>query len=168
MARAQLDFKYHPHCAKLKLTHLMFADDLLLFSKADVPSLTHIKNALTKFAETAGLTANLQKSQLILGGCQPPLHAACLHTLQFEDSQFPLRYLGVPITSGRLSKVECSSLVDKILACIRVWATRNLSFARRATLINGVIFGMFGYWASIFLMPKSVISKITTACRTYL
>ena len=165
---AHKDFKYHPSCTRLQLSHLMFADDLLLFSKADVASLTHIKNALSKFAATAGLEANLQKSQLILGGCPPELQEACRQTIQFEDSHFPIRYLGVPITSGRLTKIECSNLVDKIMARIRVWATRNLSFAGRAALINGVIFGLFNYWASILLLPQAVLSKITVACRNYL
>ena len=35
-------------------------------------------------------------------------------------------------------------------------------------LINNVIFGMFNYWASIFLLPQSVLEKITSICRNYL
>jgi len=29
-------FEHHPHCKKLNLTHLMFAEDLILFGKAMV------------------------------------------------------------------------------------------------------------------------------------
>lgn len=29
------DFNFHPRCEKLNLTHMMFADDLLMFSRAD-------------------------------------------------------------------------------------------------------------------------------------
>jgi len=47
-------------------------------------------------------------------------------------------------------------------------ASRNLSFASIAVLINGVIFGMFSYWASIFLLPKEVVDQITNICRNYL
>jgi len=39
-------FHYHPHCKQLGLTHLMFADDLVIFSKADPTSLHLIMEAL--------------------------------------------------------------------------------------------------------------------------
>jgi len=35
-------------------------------------------------------------------------------------------------------------------------------------LINDVIFGMFNYWASIFLLPHTVLEKITTIYKNYL
>jgi len=38
----------------------------------------------------------------------------------------------------------------------------------RAMLINSVIFGMFNYWASIFLLPKTELEKIASICRNYL
>ncbi|KAJ8426159.1 hypothetical protein Cgig2_032641 [Carnegiea gigantea] len=53
---------------------------------------------------------------------------------------FPMKYLGVPITASRLTKIECRGLVDKILAKVHLWATRSLSFAGRARLISSVVF----------------------------
>ncbi|XP_056686064.1 uncharacterized protein [Spinacia oleracea] len=34
--QTQPDFNFHPKCEKLAITHLMFADDLLMFSRADI------------------------------------------------------------------------------------------------------------------------------------
>ena len=70
-------------------------------------------------------------------------------------------YLGVPITASRLTKIECARLVEKIVARVQLWATRNISFVGRVRLINGVIFGMSTYWFSIFLLPNEVTEKIT-------
>ena len=58
--------------------------------------------------------------------------------------------------------------LEKILAKVHLWATRNISFARRAQLINIIIFGMFNYWASIFMLPSEVLDSITKICRSYL
>jgi len=73
-----LDFKYHPHCKQLHLTYLIFANDLILFYKADAPTIHIIISALTVFSQCAGLEENLQKSQLVLGGRSPTLHTQCL------------------------------------------------------------------------------------------
>jgi len=43
------EFKYHPNCSKLKLTHLIFADDLILFSKANPKTLTSMMQVLRDF-----------------------------------------------------------------------------------------------------------------------
>jgi hypothetical protein len=55
-------FKYHPNCLKMKLTHLCFADDLLIFSKASQNSIGVIKAALAEFKELSGLKDNPSKS----------------------------------------------------------------------------------------------------------
>ncbi|KAL0329051.1 UNVERIFIED_CONTAM: hypothetical protein Sradi_4891800 [Sesamum radiatum] len=36
---SNFDFNFHPKCEKLKITHLLFADDLMLFSRGDLPSI---------------------------------------------------------------------------------------------------------------------------------
>ena len=40
------DFRFHPHCRQLGITHLMFADDLIVFYKAHPTSIQHVMRAL--------------------------------------------------------------------------------------------------------------------------
>lgn len=52
-------FKFHPKCKALQLIHLVFADDMMLFSKADLHSLLLLKKAFEEFSAVSGLTINL-------------------------------------------------------------------------------------------------------------
>jgi len=137
-------FRFHPSC-NLGLTHLIFADDLIIFSKADPPSLRLIMTALNSFHQCTSLEANLQKSHMVLGGAPCELQNLCLQETGFPQCQLPLKYLRVPITANRLTKIECSSLVEKIIAKVHTLGTRNISYAGRAVLVNSVIFGMYSY-----------------------
>jgi len=67
------DFKYHPSCNSLGLTHPIFSDDLIMFCKANPTSLQRIMDVLHQFHQCAGLKANLDKSQMVLGGCKVDL-----------------------------------------------------------------------------------------------
>lgn len=58
------DFKLHPMCKPLKLTHLIFADDLMVFCKGDDRSVNRIVEALTHFSDVTGLIANMEKSNI--------------------------------------------------------------------------------------------------------
>nr|XP_010312970.1 uncharacterized protein LOC104644590 [Solanum lycopersicum] len=62
------NFKYHPKCAKLDITHLCFADDLLLFSRGDLKSIKAIQTCFSEFSQALGLQANLNKSSIYCGG----------------------------------------------------------------------------------------------------
>ena len=67
------EFKYHLNCSKLKLTHLIFADDLILFSKVDPKTLTSMMQVPRDFCNLARLRANMEKSQVVFGGCTTQL-----------------------------------------------------------------------------------------------
>ena len=102
---------------------------------------------------------------MVFGGASHELQETCLQTVGLNVGSFPLQYLGIPIVSSRLTKIECSVLIDKITARVRQWATQTLSYAGRLTLINSVLFGMVNYWAVIFLLPTEVIDKLTQISR---
>lgn len=42
-------FKFHPKCKKVELSHLCFADDLLIFTHGDMDSIMGIQRMLAMF-----------------------------------------------------------------------------------------------------------------------
>ncbi|KAL0371934.1 UNVERIFIED_CONTAM: hypothetical protein Scaly_0875000 [Sesamum calycinum] len=58
------DFNFHPKCEKLKITHLLFADDLMLFSRGDLPSIHILMECLQEFRDVSGLAVNTAKSNI--------------------------------------------------------------------------------------------------------
>ncbi|KAL2897532.1 hypothetical protein RDABS01_039315 [Bienertia sinuspersici] len=91
-----------------------------------------------------------------------------LQETKYAEDSLPFTYLGVKISSKKLSKDDCHFLVDKIGAKLRTWGTRSLSYAGRAQLVNSVLLNLHTYWASIFILPKKVIDGVINACRNYL
>lgn len=65
---AQPKFKYHPKCAKLKLMQLGFADDLLLFCRGNMNSVTKLFDCYSRFSQVSGLQSNSSKSTVYFGG----------------------------------------------------------------------------------------------------
>ncbi|KAL0293246.1 UNVERIFIED_CONTAM: hypothetical protein Scaly_3144900 [Sesamum calycinum] len=96
-------FSFHWRCKEIGLFQLCFADDLLLFCKADVASVRIFRHGLDEFAKLSGLHANPEKSQLILSRSAQPMREHLLAALQFQEGHLPLRYLGLPLLASRLS-----------------------------------------------------------------
>ncbi|KAJ8434067.1 hypothetical protein Cgig2_026557 [Carnegiea gigantea] len=71
------------------------------------------------------LNANLDKSQIITGGVEEQAKNIVLECIGFQEEVLPLKYLGVPITLGRLLKVEHRNLVDKLTVRIKVASQPN-------------------------------------------
>lgn len=61
-------FHYHLRCKRIKLHHVCFADDLLLFTKGDTSSVQQVMLVLDQFAAASGLKANQLKSCIYFGG----------------------------------------------------------------------------------------------------
>lgn len=68
--------------------------------------------------------------------------------------EFPLRYLGVPLTSKKPNYAQCKPILDSIAARFHHWANFCLSYGGRVTLIKSVVSGMQAFWGKIFILPK--------------
>ncbi|XP_062119324.1 uncharacterized protein LOC133833082 [Humulus lupulus] len=64
------DFKYHPRCEYLKLNHLCFADEFLLFSKGIFKAIYVLLRGFQLFTDSSGLQANKTKSAIFGVGLQ--------------------------------------------------------------------------------------------------
>ncbi|XP_074304929.1 uncharacterized protein LOC141639780 [Silene latifolia] len=160
-------FRYHPMCGALRLNHLLFADDLLMFSKGDVKSIMLLLRAFATFSATSGLKVNAAKSEVVFSGVPTDVRSDILQISGFKEGALPFRYLGIPIQLGRLTKQDCNILVERIVARIRGMGARKLSYVGRLTLVNSVLNTLHNYWGSIFLIPITVVQKIVNVCRNY-
>jgi len=97
---------------EVRLTHLMFADDLVIFCRAKPTSLKILIEVLKEFTSYSRLKANLAKSQLVFGGDCTQVQQDYLEITGFSEGHIPFRYLGMPITASKLSKLECRTIVE--------------------------------------------------------
>ena len=161
-------FKYHWRCDKLAISHLCFADDLLLFFNGDAHSALVMKKSLDDFYTFTGLCANPSKSCIFLTSVSEEASNQICQVLQFNIGTLPLKYLGVPLITTKLKKRDCTDLVQKITARILSWTSKFLSYAGRIQLVQSVIAGIQNYWAGMFMLPKSVIKQVEMLMRRFL
>ncbi|KAL0300099.1 UNVERIFIED_CONTAM: hypothetical protein Sangu_3139400 [Sesamum angustifolium] len=162
------EFQYHWKCKELGLTNLCFADDVLLFCKAHLPSIKVLTNTLTEFATLSGLKVNPAKSQIILSSSVQQERQQILEYLGFHEGSLPIRYLGIPLTSSRLTIADCRPLIDKVDARLAGWNNQNLSYAGRLQLIKSVLSTLNTYWASAFILPKGILKSLEKKMRRFL
>lgn len=60
-AAAQGNFQYHSKCSKMKLTHLSFADDLLIFIDGSLESVQNVLQVLHQFEQRSGWRSATRK-----------------------------------------------------------------------------------------------------------
>ncbi|XP_039683059.1 uncharacterized protein [Medicago truncatula] len=84
-------FRFHPRCKRLNLIHVCFADDLLLFSRGDVDSVSQLFEAFSLFSAAFGLKANQVKSSIYLGGVSMSFQDAIVTKFNLIKDELPFR-----------------------------------------------------------------------------
>ena len=80
---------YHPKCSKINLTHLVFADDLMVFVSGDVPSVVKVLATLQDFAAVSGLHLNPEKTNIYFGGVASHVKEEIIAVTHFIEGKFP-------------------------------------------------------------------------------
>lgn len=107
-------FNYHLSCSSSRLTHLCFADDLLIFLDGSLDSVQEVLQVLREFEKRSGLAVSVHKTSFFASG----LPVSETDLIQFSTGMpmrsLPVRYLGVPLCTKKLTLLNCEGLLQQI------------------------------------------------------
>ncbi|XP_047264686.1 uncharacterized protein LOC107864894 [Capsicum annuum] len=112
----------------------------MVFCKGEKGSVIKIKEALAHFSTVTGLVANMEKSNIILACMEENVKTQLMSLTGFSQGTLPIKYLGLPLSSKKWSKLDCQLLIEKIVQKIRTTYARRLSFAGRLQVVLAVLF----------------------------
>lgn len=161
-------FNYHLNCSSSKMTHLCFADDLLIFVDGTVDSVQAVLQVLHEFERCSGLAVSVHKTSFFASGMSPAETDLFQFTTGMPMGMLPVCYLGVPLCTKKLTLLNCEGLLQKIKSKFSSWSSRSLSFAGRLLLIKTVIAGITTFWCSTFILPQACVKRINSLCGIFL
>ncbi|KAL9248999.1 hypothetical protein AKJ16_DCAP01202 [Drosera capensis] len=136
------DFRFYPKCPKVKLVSLKFADDLMILTKVNLAALIMIKSVLDEFAILSKLVTNASKSELFVSGVLRAINKKLSGFMAMDVGSFPIKYLGVHLSSSRLQIHQFQPLIEKLTARVNSWTSGFLSYAGRLQLVKAVLMSL--------------------------
>uniref|UniRef100_A0A2N9J5R7 Reverse transcriptase domain-containing protein n=1 Tax=Fagus sylvatica TaxID=28930 RepID=A0A2N9J5R7_FAGSY len=151
----------------MHLSHLLFADDTLIFSDANPDHIFHIRLLFTWFEAISGLKINLCKSEMVPVGHVPDLERLA-DILGCKTAQLPMNYLGLPLGAKFKSKAIWDPILEKMERKLAGWKRMYLSKGGRITLIKSTLSSLPTYFLSLFPIPVAVALRIDKIQRDFL
>jgi len=161
-------FQFHPRCKNLSLTHLCFADDLMVFVEGTRESIEGALSVFDGFEKWSGLCISLEKSTIYMAGIKEEEKSSILVNFPFAVGTLPVRYLGLPLLTQAMRRSDYLPLVERIRGKICSWTCRFLSYAGRLQLIQSVLMSIINFWASVFRLPSRCMKEVEQLCASFL
>ncbi|KAB2609074.1 hypothetical protein D8674_012242 [Pyrus ussuriensis x Pyrus communis] len=127
------------------ISHLFFADDTLLFLRADMKNCRNLRHLLDNFCVASGQKVNLEKSSVFFGANVPKVNAEQMgNALDMKVVINPGTYLGVPTIWGRSKKRGLAYVKGRVMEKLQGWKQNTLS--RAAVVCKELDALVAGFW----------------------
>ncbi|XP_075645470.1 uncharacterized protein LOC142616518 [Castanea sativa] len=120
------------------VSHLLFADDTILFCNADVEQIFRIWLLLLCFQAVIGLKVNVQKSEMVPIGEVDDVHTLA-EILGCLVGTLHMSYLGMPLGASHNSPSIWNPILEKIECKLAGWKKLYLFKGHRLTLLKSWI-----------------------------
>jgi hypothetical protein len=145
----------------LRLNHIFFADDSLLFCKATKQEWHCLRRVLGVYEEESSQRLNDDKTSIFFSrNTSQETRNRIMEVVGVQDSQRFDTYLGLPALVGNSRMREFKNLRDKVDKRLSDWKTKFLSKAGKKVLIKAVAQAIPTYSMSIFLLPKELCKEL--------
>ncbi|RVW55650.1 LINE-1 retrotransposable element ORF2 protein [Vitis vinifera] len=149
------------------VSHLLFADDTIVFCEARKEYLTYLSWILFWFEAVSGLRINLEKSELIPVGEVEEMEEMAAE-LGCKVGSMPSVYLGLPLGARNKSAAVWDGVEEKMRRRLAHWKRQYISKGGRLILIKSTMASIPLYQMSLFRMPKLVARRLEKLQRDFL
>ncbi|WJZ85301.1 hypothetical protein VitviT2T_004846 [Vitis vinifera] len=123
---------------RVQISHLLFADDTLVFCKASQDHLTYLSWLLMWFEVVSGLRINLEKSELIPVGRVENIDDLALDFV-CKVGSLSSTYLSFPLGAPFKSVIVWDGVEERFRRRLAIWKRQYLSNRGRTTLIHNTL-----------------------------
>ena len=112
--------------AEMKISHLLFADDTIVFCDNDCEQIVNLRCILIWFQAVSRLRINLAKSSILSVACVDNIQVLAV-MLGCKIDSFPITYLGLPLGAKFKEKVICEPVIGRFEKRLSGWKDAYLS-----------------------------------------
>ena len=150
-------------------SHLFFADDLVLFAKADYINCSAIRDVLDDFCSLFGQTISEAKSKVLFSpNVDRDTRKSLCNILGFASTPNLGKYLGFPIKHVRSSSQDYNFILDRVKQKLARWKANLLSLAGRAVLIQASTAAIPSYVMQCTHLPIKILEGLDWVNRNFL
>lgn len=139
----------------IRVTHLLFADDCLIFVKANHKVGVKIRDVLHKYSRASGQKINFHKYALyFLPNCFTSMRTNIKNCLGIKEKHIIDKYLRINQIIAKSHSVILQNLLSRSHEKLNIWKQKTLSKAGRLILTQANLTAMPMHVMSCFLFPK--------------
>ncbi|KAG7963456.1 hypothetical protein I3843_09G118400 [Carya illinoinensis] len=151
-----------------KLNHLLFADDSILFCRANMQSCLVLQHRLDIYEKAFGQKVNREKTSMVFSHNVPsgPRREImqCWGVNHFQQYE---KYLGLPPMVGRGKYQAFSVLKHQVWSKLQGWKEKLLSQGGKEVLLKAVALSIPIYTMSYFKLPKSLCAELESLMASF-
>ncbi|XP_026377705.1 uncharacterized protein LOC113272003 [Papaver somniferum] len=150
------------------ISHLLFADDCLLFTKSTHNESSNLMSLIRYFSSISGQMINFEKSACFFSKNVQPDHCVSLiRAMNVRKIKINEKYLGIPLFITR-NRTECMSHSNTHHDYrVSKWKGRQLAQSGRSILVQHTLKSSSNYHMNSFLLPDNIINKMEQSQRDF-
>ena len=149
------------------VSHLLFADDILLFLKPTRRSITFLFHLIEDFGNESGLHINKSKSAIFFAKSVTS-GLLLARAVQITVGKLPIKYLGLPLFASSKRSSLFDPLIEKFRSKVAFWNAGTISRGNRLELLRSVLQSYLYFWCSAFSLPIVVQVALDRIMRHFL
>jgi hypothetical protein len=144
------------------ISHIQYADDTVITIDGYDRSILNLKLILYCFKWMSGLKINFHKSEVFVFGAVQQERERMANMLNCSLGTWPMKYLGIPISDGRLKPSAFDHIVGKMEKSLDPWKGKHLSSGGRLILTNSCLSSLPIYTMGFYLLPNKIHKKMSS------
>ncbi|KAJ0111527.1 hypothetical protein Patl1_02330 [Pistacia atlantica] len=154
--------------SRMRISHLFYADDCLLFCKANQYEWNGLFKLLDTYEKNSGQRLNKEKTLIFFSkNTRDDVKQQIIQVAGVKSSHPYDIYLGLRTLIGRDNTRGFKHILECVRGKLSNWKMKYLSQAGKETLLKAVIQALPTYSMGVFKIPKTILQELNRLIKSY-